>query len=531
MAGLTLEQLQAKGATPVGLSLDEIKAKMTSGEAPVPEAKPVQPASNPIMDTAKNYISGLGRTYAGAVGLNADTGTWGMPDFLKEAQSSTSQNPLVQVGEGALRSTASLLNLVFAPITQAVSTGAEAATNVPGIQKAANENPLLSKGADIGKAVEDWQMKHPEAAKDLNSALTIFVTAAGGPQLDKPVSLSGVVSKAKGVLDKVTETPAPTMNVDAILRNYKRAVKPSSAGIDSPAKAARFDRQVLTGVDSIVENKPNLSFTDTNGNTLKGETPSTIDELSQAITQTRKAIYEQYSAKAKAANEAGGTINVADVTKELDPIINDQSLAIAKPEAVAYAKELKQRLEYDVQPGANNTTQLTARQPIDPVLAEKLIEIWNASLKAFYKNPSYDTASKATIDALLANKMRSLLDSTIENTQGEGYQNLKNRYGALKSMEADVIRRQQAFAKQNAKGLIDFTDIFTGSQAISGILNLNPQQIATGLAGQAIKEYIKWRNSPDRAIEAMFKEAEKVRSTPQAVPKTETPKATKKTKK
>lgn len=211
---------------------------------------------------------------------------------------------------------------------------------------------------------------------------------------------------------------------------------------------------------------------------------------------------------------------VTEIDQKLDPIINDKSLQIANPRAVQYAKELKDRMLYDIQTNADGTTIKTSRPPLNASDVQNVIEHWNASLKAYYRNPTYDTAANATIDAMLANKTRQLLDQTIESTQGTGYQALKKQYGALSAIEKDVAKRAQVFARQNAKGLIDFTDIFTGGQVLNGILNLNPQSFVTGLAGKAIQTFIKWKNSPDRAIESIFNEVEQSssKSTPQSTP-------------
>lgn len=65
-------------------------------------------------------------------------------------------------------------------------------------------------------------------------------------------------------------------------------------------------------------------------------------------------------------------------------------------------------------------------------------------------------------------------------------------------------------AKKNVKGLIDFTDILSGGQLVSGIVSLNPALIASGVTQKAITQYIKFLNNPNRAIESMFKAVEKL---------------------
>jgi len=139
-----------------------------------------------------------------------------------------------------------------------------------------------------------------------------------------------------------------------------------------------------------------------------------------------------------------------------------------------------------------------------------VVQNLNKSLEAFYRNPSYDAASKAAIEALVANKLRTSLDDVITSLQGEGYNTLRKQYGSLKAIENDVLRATLRQSRANVKGLIDYTDIFSGGQVVIGLLTLNPQLIATGAAQKAIASFFKYLNSPNRAIQDVFKLADKL---------------------
>ena len=150
----------------------------------------------------------------------------------------------------------------------------------------------------------------------------------------------------------------------------------------------------------------------------------------------------------------------------------------------------------------------------DAETVQAVIQNYNKSLEAFYRNPTYDSASQAAIDAMIANRLRTALDDGISGLTGEQYAALKQQYGSLKSMEKDVLRATLRDSRRNVKGLIDFTDIFSGGQVISGILSFNPALIASGVTQKAIAQYIKFLNDPNRAIRQMFEAADEL--TPQS---------------
>jgi len=132
----------------------------------------------------------------------------------------------------------------------------------------------------------------------------------------------------------------------------------------------------------------------------------------------------------------------------------------------------------------------------------------NKNLQAFYRNPSYESASKAAVDAGIANNMRKALDSAIEGATGSQYQILKNQYSALKAIEQDVVRAAMRDARRNVKGLLDYTDIFTGGQMIGGLLSLNPAMFTKGAVERGFKEWLKLLNDPNRAVANIFRKLE-----------------------
>lgn len=527
----------------------QLQIDATSAAAPTPSFRPITPT--PTADTPAPVDSSKGMFTDGKVwnnpvgdffeGLGANA-TKNVVDAWKSAYQGAKEGFSSGTVEGAVHGAARVAEGIVAPFGEALND-VTLGTVPKVINKAADAITSTKYSVDTLNKVNDFFDKHPDAKTFILQDLPTFINTAsmglGGGEVKgtNPIEVAkpfvnevkNVASDIRAVGDNaVTPAPkAPKNNV--ILDEYTRSIKPSIAGKNSEAQIKAYQDKVLSGVDTILNNKNKLAFTDADGNVLKGEAPKSVDEFSQAIAQTKRAVFNEYDALNKASGAKGGAVDPRVVTADLDTIIGDASLGIAKPEAVAYANSLKDRLLYETQTNPDGTTVKTARPSLDTNVVQNLIEHWNQSLKAFYKNPTYDTASRAAIDALVANKFREALDSTIAKTEGPGYQELKNKYGALKAMEADVAKRQQVFARRNAKGLIDFGDIFSGQQVVHGILTLNPQQIATGLTGKAIQTFLKWKNNPDRGIQKMFDEAAKAKAEPlpPIEPKSDTGKAIK----
>jgi len=76
--------------------------------------------------------------------------------------------------------------------------------------------------------------------------------------------------------------------------------------------------------------------------------------------------------------------------------------------------------------------------------------------------------------------MRKQLDDGITGLTGQQYQAIKNEYAALKAVEKDIIKATLRDARKNNKGLLDYTDILTGGDIITGLVTLNPAQLARG---------------------------------------------------
>jgi hypothetical protein len=275
----------------------------------------------------------------------------------------------------------------------------------------------------------------------------------------------------------------------------RKGIRPSVVGKRTSSQTARYRNNAQEAVKTIIENKNNLRFVDELGDTVN-RLPQNLDEFSQAISQTKSQIYKYYDDLIDRSGQQKGVVDLSNASKKLDAIIDSKALRVQAPEAIAHAQKVQERLA--------SVGKITVRE------ADDLIEGYNNSLQAFYKNPSYDMASKASIDSMIANTLRSSLDDVVSGITGKQFQAIKNKYGALKAIERDVNRRAIVAGRQNVKGLLDFTDIFSAGDVISGITGFNPARIAKGIAQMKIKNIYQKINDPNNIVKRMFDRADRL---------------------
>jgi hypothetical protein len=182
--------------------------------------------------------------------------------------------------------------------------------------------------------------------------------------------------------------------------------------------------------------------------------------------------------------------------RELVQVATSKPVRDQHPELVRYAADLASRL--------------FGRGSYSTVDAQQFIQNHNQAREAFYKNPSYDIAGRAAIDARVARLLREELDRTIEQNVAPGYQELKNQYGSLKEIEKGVTHRAQVVGRQEPGGGIlgRIADVGSAEEVIRGLITLNPAAFARGVGLKSWAEYVKYRRSPNRAVKQLFERAE-----------------------
>ncbi len=287
-------------------------------------------------------------------------------------------------------------------------------------------------------------------------------------------------------------TPGPNqLRIDSVLDDaINKGIKPSvtntstSRARDAYTKKARQAFQIIDAADT--------KFPDEAGN-LISRNPQNRIELLDGIHQTKQAIYTAYHKLSEAAGDGGAKFNAGKPATMLYDITKD----------VGYSKKVRDYADEVI----NEILELEGKPP---EVIERRIQEYNSSLVGYFAG-RVDKA-KARIDASIANLLRAELDDMVEQGTGKaGYQALRNQYGTLKTIEKDVARQVAIEARKGTKGLLDFTDIFTGADLLQGFLTTDPTALVRGASARGIKEFYKWLNDPNRFIKNAFDTLESLR--------------------
>ena len=361
---------------------------------------------------------------------------------------------------------------------------------------------------NISRSLVEGPVETVATARGLTETAGVGLKLAGATKAGEAVSGAAemIGTKALSEMTKSILENNPEAMDSFIKSKFTKGVRPSVSGKASDPQLQVYQNKAVGAVKTIADNKNNLKITDEFGEPTK-TLPQNLNQFSQAISQTKKIIFDQYDAMQKAAGEKGTVVPLDTVVTELQKIANDPVMTDTQPTVAKYAKDMAKTF--------------TERKSYTTEQAQQATETYNKSLEAFYKNPTYETASKAAVDSLIVNNLRKGLDNVIESAEGPGYQELKNKYGSLKAIEKDVVHRAMIDARKNAKGLIDFTDIFSAGELVNGLVNLSPGGALKAGGMFALKSYIKFLNNPNTAIKQMFNSVEKYGgTTTPAVPPT-----------
>lgn len=436
-------------------------------------------ATNDDTNLAQKFAAGSGRVASGAAGiigeLTIGAGKTLLPQDGEDMVKSLTEKVGTAVSETEAAKTATEWYQNLSPdnkvIVDSLGGIASLVTEVIGLKGGSMAGKVIKKGIE-----ESAQAVAPVAIK--------VAEEVGDVAVDGARKLDELISTSDATLEK------------RIQEQFQKGVKPTIRGKENLGQVEKYKSNASEAVNVITQNKDNLKFKDEVGETIQGRTPESLQEFSDAITQTKESIFKQYDTLAKEAGDKGLKVDPKGLTTELDAVINDRALQLSNPEAVKYAESVKERF--------GNAGELTAEE------AQNVVKNYNNSLQAFYRNPTPEGLTRNAVDALMVNQIRKSLDEGIEGLTAGGYQDLKNQYGALRTIEKDVLNATLRDARKNTAGLIDFTDILTGGQLVTSLATLNPAGLAGAATQFGIKNFLKYLNNPNRQVQKMFKTSEKL---------------------
>ena len=394
-------------------------------------------------------------------------------EFLRQHEEAKKASPEYARKARNIESIINLGGLALEFETGAVATKATRAAAETGIKAG---RAVLKGTAKVGKEITKETI---EKARVGTGTILGGLRKQAGELGDKIISFIET-GTFKGVPDDVSKF---------IDQSLDKAIRPPVTGKATSIQIETYKKSAREAVVSVVDNKNNLKFLDEAGEEVS-RLPQSLREFGDAISQTKEQIFKQYDSLAKQAGEQGASVNLAGVADELDNVASNKVLVDNRPDVVQYANQ--------------KAKALRARKSYTAEEAQEAIKLYNAQLDAFYRNPTVENANKVAIDAMIANRMRKSLNEVIEGITGEQYQALKGQYGSLKTIEKNVARRTIIEARKNAKGLIDYTDIFSAGDIVRGVITMDPTFLAKGGFQFALKSFYKRWVSPDSTIKRMF---------------------------
>lgn len=297
---------------------------------------------------------------------------------------------------------------------------------------------------------------------------------------------------AKAVVGALKRTPIDQKITSTVRYGIEKGIRPTVVGKQNFAQSKAYYEKAESAVRSIIDNKGNLQYIDDAGNLTTG-LPKSLKEFSHAIDSTKRSIFSKYDDIILNTHGNRSVVDLTDITNELQKFSSDKVNRMFGNGA-DYAE--KQFAEMSGQ-------KLTLMEAQDALTAI------NRRLEAFYKNPNPDRIGTTAVDAMIANRLRKSIDDAVSN---QGYAELKKQYGALKAIEKEVSNRAVVDARKNVKGLLDFADIASAAEAARAVAYMSPESGLVAVTIKTMKEIYKKMNDPNRIVQKMFIDVDKLAS-------------------
>lgn len=359
-------------------------------------------------------------------------------------------------------------------------------------QSIANEASAVGQSAALGAAT--------------HGAVKVGAGAIeGGLNAENPAMgiAQGAMKGAQQVGKELTNPPrpkfmhwgTPTPNLDSFIdKTVSQALRPSV--MKTSAQTAKYYDNVRIAVKDIPSNKDFLELEDQNGGFKpKGSLPESVNEWRQANAQMESSLFQGWDSLTKQATGKGAMVDVQPIIDKYVEFANDKIIQTQYPTVASWAEQQ-----------ASAFSQLSQ---VSPQQLQTLVQNMNSELDAYYKNPNPSDVSKTTVTAAIKNTANSMLSDIVENQSvPKGYEGLfselKKKYAAQKTIEADLNRRATVFARQNPQSLLDYSNIMTARDAVQALARLDFGSLMRGAATKLMTTWMKEQNNPNMMVKKLF---------------------------
>jgi hypothetical protein len=241
--------------------------------------------------------------------------------------------------------------------------------------------------------------------------------------------------------------------------------------------------------DAVQSALPNIKAAETDlGHPIQG-----LDDAIDALNIAKKNVWQQYAQKLDPAKTMGATIDGNSIA---DAMMNSIDARKAAQDPALYDKI--------------SSVADTYRRPLDLGEAEDYLQSVNRELTSYYAKNK--VGRRAAMDdpgmsytVAEGDALRSSLYDKLDEVSGPGAADIKQQYGALSNIEAEMLNRRNVAARQQPNSLSEQLSTARGyGKIIKGVLTLDPGDIAEGVASKAASNWLKERNSTDSMITRAF---------------------------
>ncbi len=310
---------------------------------------------------------------------------------------------------------------------------------------------------------------------------------------------------AKKGYERWIAPPAETLEykiANRVKYGVNKGIRPSVFGKGSSKKLAAQEARDVEAITAIIENKRNLKLTQPDGTVVEGSLPKGQNAARQsleALHQTKASIWEKVDAQLAEAGKGGLTIDTSDISSMLEEAAKNPALNIspnAKTALLNKAEELRI---------GGGKYSLRA--------VEEMIQNINAENKAYHKSSNPADTQPAAIKEVVAQSLRDKLDKAVTSQTGPGFQELKNTYGSLVSIEKDLANRVIVSGRAAPISLLDhFANLGAGLETVKALMTADPVAAVKGITMEGIKAYTKRKDNPNHIMESMFEDTDKLMS-------------------
>ena len=382
----------------------------------------------------------------------------------------------------------------YAPIGTSAKIGYGAVKNLvaPSIKTLMKEGAISGVLSGSGTAMQDDKNILQIAGESISGGA--FGTLVGGGFGLGGKAISGTAHGVRnlyqyfgGKLDNTIE------NKKLFRQTLEESTKALSPGGKMSGKGMEVaDSMRVKAMNVLATMGKEIDVIDSDGLVKKFD-PATANfsESLQALVKLKNQLYTSYSSTISELGEKGAKINKAPMIEYLTKATTGPRMGEVKNRANQLLKEVTKLSD-------NPEDVLTYLQDLNAGLTSQIL--------------GKSESISHSIDIDLAKKMRTALEEVIDNVDIPEYKGAREAYGALRSIENDMVRQAQQQARRVGGGLSDYVDAFSIPEVLVGVISANPVQATMGTTRLIFTTLMKLAKDRERNLRNALQTGSKIRS-------------------